>query len=342
MVKNIESDFNPFENSYKSFLTEFNKHRSDTNTQLFDGSFLDRQGGIARDANALLSALENKCQVLIFKNQKLSQQIIHVKKIWFTRRLLNILLIIRRKPFKIKTSTSTLFIQPQVSAVTTSIGAHLVRIHDIFPLTNPEWFPLRQVIMFKSALKSITSRSTIIFDSKYSKDCFNKFLKIETAGQFVLPCEIPNLVESKCGTCNYCLLKLTKYVLAVGTLEPRKNYRTLIEAWKKSNRNHKLVIVGGIGWKSSSIHVEIDGEKDIINFPDCCDGSLRELYENCALFISVSLDEGFNIPVFEARKYSQKVLISDIPVHREFHEGSVKFVQKFDVDSITREINSLF
>lgn len=112
------------------------------------------------------------------------------------------------------------------------------------------------------------------------------------------------------------------YILAVANWEPRKNLELLIKTFlqlknaKKIN-THKLVLVGGRGWKDQRL-------ADLASKNDCVhalgyvpDENLPSLYSGAAFFVFPSLYEGFGIPVMEARACGTVVLTSDIPELRE-------------------------
>ena len=81
------------------------------------------------------------------------------------------------------------------------------------------------------------------------------------------------------------------------------------------------------------------------NFPfmvvdQISDTALINLYKTCIFFISPSLLEGHNLPISEALSFGQRVLCSDIPVHREFYDGFVSFFDPMNTDSIIIAINN--
>ena len=112
------------------------------------------------------------------------------------------------------------------------------------------------------------------------------------------------------------------YILAVGTLEPRKGLQHLIPAFlslsKDTLKEHTLVIVGERGWKDGSLAnlIEAAGNKvRALGFVD--DESLAALYGGSDALIFPSSYEGFGIPVLEARACGTRVVASDLPELRE-------------------------
>lgn len=115
-----------------------------------------------------------------------------------------------------------------------------------------------------------------------------------------------------------------KYYLMVGSIEPRKNHKIVLDAfeqlWQKGY-SKGLVIVGGYGWKSDELYSRIN-EHPLLNIKlfiirDATDRDLAGLYSNAEGLIMASIAEGFGLPIVEAQKLNCKVICSDIPVFKE-------------------------
>ena len=97
-----------------------------------------------------------------------------------------------------------------------------------------------------------------------------------------------------------------KFVLFVGSLEPRKNLpfllRIMPEIYKRTGA--KLLVVGGKGWKNNSIHTLVDENKDIqdsVIFANYVDfDKLVDIYNIATVYVSTSHNEGFGLPQLEA------------------------------------------
>ena len=106
--------------------------------------------------------------------------------------------------------------------------------------------------------------------------------------------------------------------LGVGTVEPRKNYRLLIEAYKailtQSQDERPLLIAGGKGWMESDIglFVRENGLEDKVKFLGyVTDEELSVLYSSCFAFVYPSFYEGFGLPVLEAMSCGAPVICSN-------------------------------
>jgi len=111
-----------------------------------------------------------------------------------------------------------------------------------------------------------------------------------------------------------------EYVLFVGTLEPRKNIVTLLEAWSilagRYGIKPTLVIAGGKGWFYETLEARTRtlGLTDSVRYLGYVpDGELPALYATATLFVFPSLYEGFGFPPLEAMACGTPVLVSDRP-----------------------------
>lgn len=106
------------------------------------------------------------------------------------------------------------------------------------------------------------------------------------------------------------------YVLTVGTVQPRKNYQMLVQAFRPVAQHlpHNLYIAGGKGWLYEEMLAEVqrqglDGRVRFIGF--VADEDLPALYSAADLFVFPSLYEGFGLPLLEAMACGVPVVTSD-------------------------------
>jgi len=115
-----------------------------------------------------------------------------------------------------------------------------------------------------------------------------------------------------------------KTYLTVGTVEPRKNHKYLLNAfdeiWQKG-ADPRLCIVGRIGWLSTKLLKRIRSHPQYMNrlfmFNDVSDTELDYCYSHAKALVLPSLAEGFGLPLVEALHYGSLALVSDIPIFRE-------------------------
>jgi len=155
-----------------------------------------------------------------------------------------------------------------------------------------------------------------------------------------------------------------KYILFVGSIQPRKNLVRLIEAFeilknlpnplfqrgnlappfKKEAGRIKLIIAGGKGWLSDEIYKkakESEFSEEIIFTGSVSDNKLADLYKNAAIFVMPSLYEGFGLPVLEAMSYGVPCVISDNSSLREIAGDSALLVDAYSPNDIAEKMSIL-
>jgi glycosyltransferase involved in cell wall biosynthesis len=102
-----------------------------------------------------------------------------------------------------------------------------------------------------------------------------------------------------------------EFWLGVGTIEPRKNYQLLIEAYSELKDDKLLIIAGGEGWLESEIGNKVKqlGLENKVKFLGyVADQELSVLYSSCFAFVYPSFYEGFGLPVLEAMSCGAAVI----------------------------------
>lgn len=134
------------------------------------------------------------------------------------------------------------------------------------------------------------------------------------------------------------------YLLVVGTLEPRKNLRRLVEAYVEAVHDDpstpQLVLVGAKGW-GDALDLSAVPDGQVVAPGHLPWDTLRELVAGARGLLFPSLDEGFGLPPLEALACGTPVLASDIPVTREVLGDQADFVDPFDVHAIAAGISRI-
>jgi alpha-1,3-rhamnosyl/mannosyltransferase len=129
------------------------------------------------------------------------------------------------------------------------------------------------------------------------------------------------------------------FVLAVGTLEPRKNLPRLVQAYQSLDHalqiEHPLVVVGAVGWGTGQTLAALRALGDrAVTLGYVSDGALAELYRRCSVFCYPSLGEGFGLPVLEAMAAGAPVVTSSVSSLPEVGGDAVEYVDPTSVSSI--------
>jgi glycosyltransferase involved in cell wall biosynthesis len=129
------------------------------------------------------------------------------------------------------------------------------------------------------------------------------------------------------------------FVLALGTLEPRKNLSRLIEAFAALppglRDTHELVLAGAAGWGVRSTQRAIERHQPLVRTLGWVpDEDLAALYQACEVFCYPSLHEGFGLPVLEAMRSGAVVVAAGVPSLREVGGDAAIYVDPYDTAGI--------
>ena len=131
-----------------------------------------------------------------------------------------------------------------------------------------------------------------------------------------------------------------RYVLYVGTLQPRKNLERLVDAFAAARQQHPdlaLVLAGRRGWLADPIFARVEalGLHDWVCFPGYVDGAdLPALFSGALCFAFPSLYEGFGFPALEAQACGAPVLASNTSSLPEVAGDGALLVDPLDTDAI--------
>ena len=132
----------------------------------------------------------------------------------------------------------------------------------------------------------------------------------------------------------------TPYILSVGTLQPRKNFVRLIEAFSHiEDKDIVLVIVGKKGWMYEEILAApvVYGVKDRVKILDfVSDDDLSTLYAHAQCFALPSLYEGFGLPVLEAMAHETSIVVSNVSSIPEIAGEAAIYVDPLNVEAISK------
>lgn len=135
------------------------------------------------------------------------------------------------------------------------------------------------------------------------------------------------------------------FVLFVGTLEPRKNLKRLLEAWRflpDLRSSWRLVIAGGKGWGIRNLQEEIDvrGLAECVHLTGyVSDSQLDALFAGASLLAMPSLYEGFGLPIVEANARGVPALTSNLASMPEIAGPDAILVNPYSVASIAEGLN---
>jgi glycosyltransferase involved in cell wall biosynthesis len=135
-----------------------------------------------------------------------------------------------------------------------------------------------------------------------------------------------------------------KFVFAAGRDDPRKNLNIAIKSFlscESVNAEFKMVVLGLSEQKYLERHLDYEPSNVVVFVDRCSDDELCWLYQNATLFVFISLDEGFGMPVLESLFFKTPSLVSDIEVFKEITGGNTNFADPRSMDSVRQSLNSI-
>ncbi|KAB7897080.1 glycosyltransferase [Rouxiella sp. S1S-2] len=232
-----------------------------------------------------------------------------------------------------------------------NVGNAITTFHDLSIFTWPECHPPERVkYMRKELLLSLKRAERLLTVSEFSRQEIASYFNypldkidatpLASSGQFYVrkPEETAELMRN-------LGLEHGKYCLYTGTIEPRKNIATLLDAYERlplSIRNHyPLVLCGYSGWSSEAIHLRFQrGEREgwIKYLGYVASKELPLLFAAANTFLFPSLYEGFGLPVLESMASGVPVVCSNAASLPEVVGDAALVCEPLDVEALTAAI----
>ena len=214
-------------------------------------------------------------------------------------------------------------------------------LHDLLPLHRPDWFSRHTTLRYRRWLRNLAILADGFFCNSDQTEAELHEALTERYGlrdgfrTFVLPmgADLPAGVQLRKSSREDIPRSLTqsRYVLMVGTLEPRKGHDDVLSAFERlwPNEAPALVIVGRRGWKRARLEARLRAHpllgSKLFWLNDVGDEELKFLYTHCEGVIVAAHAEGYGLPVVEALGYGKPVLARDIPIFRQHESSGARF-----------------
>lgn len=209
-------------------------------------------------------------------------------------------------------------------------------IYDLLPVQFPQYFTPSSEAFHSRWLKTLSQFDGVICISQTVANQYRQWLNANNLNPspdfridyFHLGADIQHSAPTKGLLPDHAgflqLLRQRPTFLMVSTLEPRKGYGLILNAftelWREGKQTN-LVIVGKAGWNIDALILALHNHPEfgqrLFWLEGVSDESLEQLYAASACLIVASEGEGFGLPIIEAAKHGLPVLLRDIPVFRE-------------------------
>jgi len=202
----------------------------------------------------------------------------------------------------------------------------VVTVHDLAVLRHPEWFRGWSRRYSHLAVPRVVRAATrLIAVSEFTKGELTSLLGTPAEKITVVPNAVEDVFTAEGPRAD------GDFVLAVGTLEPRKNLARIAAAV-----DGELRVVGVRGWGG------VEPPANVTWLGEVDDAELARLYRGARCLAYASLYEGFGIPVAEALACGCPVVTSKGSAMVEFAGDDATYVDPVDVDSIREGIARAF
>jgi len=254
-------------------------------------------------------------------------------------------------PLKVKRLKADLLHPPAFISPFINIVPSVITVHDMAFKRHP-WTIAEDRKRYYDRLipRSIKNADTIIAVSEFTRSEIIKYfpdskrkirVTLEGVDKFFLPAADESMIKTTLRKYNL----EEGFILSVGTIEPRKNFLRLLDAYerlvKEQGIEEKLVIVGRMGWGCEDLiektkRKELKGRVVMPGFVS--PQELSAIYQGASIFVLPSLYEGFGLPILEAMAFGLPVITSRISALPEVAGGAALLVNPYSRREIANAI----
>lgn len=223
----------------------------------------------------------------------------------------------------------------------------VLTVHDLRLCVFPKTYTFKRLIFLKYAVRQSVKRADhIISISDFTKKELIKYYdlsseKITTIHEAINLSDFSesNIKEDRLEVSVVNKLYGKKYLFSLGHIEPRKNYSSLVEAFKELNKDLEdcyLVIAGKKAQGYAQFQKAIEGLDSIIYLDFVSHEMLLWLYKNATAFVFPSIYEGFGFPPLEAAALGTPSAVANSSCIPEICGDAAVYFNPYDIDEIRK------
>jgi glycosyltransferase involved in cell wall biosynthesis len=234
---------------------------------------------------------------------------------------------------------------------------YVVTIYDVIPLLFPHTFSLRHRLVVRAALARVCKQADmVIVLSQATKEDLLQHCRLPEDRVVVIPAACDARFNPTIDHVRLSRVRLKYglpplYILFLGTLNPRKNVTTLLQAFAQFHHMQQradppvhLVIAGASAWQTPGMYRTLQrlDLESVVHFPGFLDEEdLPDLYRGALLFVFPSLYEGFGLPVLEAMGCGVPVITSNVASLPEVAGDAAVLVDPYDVAGMAAALSEV-
>lgn len=209
----------------------------------------------------------------------------------------------------------------------------IITIHDVSHERHPEWFSKTYCRFYGYMMPRIGKKShAVITVSEFSRQEIKETLNIPLDKIHVINCSVPSYHSINEEDRDQGRGSKEKYIVSVSSMDPRKNFIRLVEAFNRiEDKSIKLYIIGMQfkAFNTPDMNKLIHDNVILTGYLD--DEALKKMYRNALFSVYPSLYEGFGIPPLESMLYGCPVIASDIAALKEISGEAAMYANPLDV-----------
>jgi len=233
----------------------------------------------------------------------------------------------------------------------------VVTVHDLSFFEAPQWHDRSKVVLFKRAIRVAARRATaVVCPSRATADQLARWCRVDAelfvahhgvdAGRFGPHEAEPGADAVILGRIDARLGGGRPYLVFVGTLEPRKDVPSLVQAFHRVADRHPealLVLAGGDGWGASAVDQAIAATsrgRRVVRTGYVADAVIPVLLRSAVAAVYPALYEGFGLPALEALSCGTPLITTSGTAMEEVAGDAATLVSPGDVAGLAEAIDA--